>query len=265
MHGDANPATIVPAEILEPEHEEKKVGFKIDETALISRRKGASLPDGYLDTHLVKAHSMSKFKAIPPRVNDGTYTIVFDLHEIEIKDHPLMTQEQRISKECLDMINVLKERQRSGIVDFLDKKLTALKSAHMEFKLNNASIARAAEPEIDDGVYPAKPAASFYERRGQTLQDEIIKEEMLKAEQNRDFLTDIRATRMLRDTEMQTNLILEFEILKKWESIKNIRNQQGFVSSNLKILVKTSEGNHEQVSCPPFASTFRAIIGYANL
>lgn len=245
--GAPNAAIISPNDSVS---EEKKVGFKT-QTELISGPKTTLSPD-YLSTELVKASMTSKFKSIPPKINDGSYTLLFDIHDIDIKDHPLMTDEIRVAKECIDMISVLRERQKSGLVEFLDEKLTALKSAHMEFKLRSRELETKNDPNdtFSDGIYPAKPAASFYERHGDSAKNSLLEKERSNSEQNRNFLEDIRATRLLRDTEMQTNLILEFQILKKWESIKNMRTKQGFMSSNLKILVKTNETFHDRVISP---------------
>jgi hypothetical protein len=243
--GGKNLAKIVPAGIIATgnmEDEVKHVGFKPD-MHLVSTRSRSTLSHDYLALDLVKASISSKFRSIPPKVNDGSYTLIFDIHSIDIKDHPLMTVEIRMAKECLDMAGVLKERQKSGIVEFLDKKLTALKGAYFDFKLSGVGVAKAAEPEdsFDDGIYPAKPATSFYARHVDTGKDEALEIETRRVEQNKEFLEDIRATRLLRDTEMQTNLILEFQILKRWESVKNMRRKQGFTSSDLKIMVKIIE------------------------
>ncbi len=146
--------------------------------------------------------------------DEGTYTMLIELHDVDIMDHPLMTEEQRVAKDIEQMIEVLVERQRSGIVDFLSRKIKALKLSYEDFKKNMMSPLAPAAETIDassganngthptsDGIFPAKPAhASFYSRHTnsrKTMHDEADRENEIQ-EKRRIFMEEIRATRLLR-------------------------------------------------------------------
>lgn len=204
-------------------------------------------PNQYKDeidvsVELKKAGRVTKYKEI-----DGasSYKLLLDIHSVNLKDHPYMTEEIRLSKECMEMIHVLRERQKSGIVSFLDRKLTALKNAHMDFKMRNAVIEESKQ-NLNDGIYPAKPDASYYTRHESEERKAAMNESEIQ-QTNRNFLEDIRATRILRDTETQTDLVLEFSILKKWERIKHLRVKQGYTTGTLKVMVKAIPNAYDEV------------------
>lgn len=145
--------------------------------------------------------------------DEGTYTMLVELHDVDIMDHPLMTEEQRIAKDIEQMIEVLVERQRSGIVDFLSRKIKALKLSYDDFKktmiiqlapaaeTGESSPANTQNNNPSDGIFPAKPAhASFYSRHynsKKNIHDEADREIEIQ-ERRRVFMEEIRATRLLR-------------------------------------------------------------------
>ncbi|KNC98997.1 uncharacterized protein SPPG_09335 [Spizellomyces punctatus DAOM BR117] len=55
------------------------------------------------------------------------------------------------------------------------------------------------------------------------------------------MLEEIRETRLLRDAEAQTDRLLEFKILQGWSQLKQIRETEGFASTSLKVIVRSSE------------------------
>lgn len=46
-----------------------------------------------------------------------------EIFDIEIMDHPLMTDEIRYQKEIIQLVKVLDERKKNDIVGFLSRKL----------------------------------------------------------------------------------------------------------------------------------------------
>ena len=69
----------------------------------------------------------------------------------------------------------------------------------------------------------------------------------LEKESKIKLLGEIHSTRIQRDAEMQTDRILEFQILKVWERIKQIREAQGFISTPIKLTVKAKKVSYEDV------------------
>ncbi|KAJ3221081.1 Coiled-coil and C2 domain-containing protein 2A [Clydaea vesicula] len=207
--------------------------------------------ESLIELQLTKADLSSKYKPIVKENKKSSFTLILKLFDIDIKDHPLMTEEIRIAKELKDMNDVLKEREKSGIVKFLDRKLKALKLAYKEFLIQNQTpIAKAAESNFNDTdkIYPAKPTNVSFYNRNRTHSEFNDEYEKLKniSDQKRTYLEDIRATRLLRDTELQTDRILEYQILKKWDQIKHERVSQGFVSSSLKLMIQTTATVYEE-------------------
>ena len=200
----------------------------------------------HLQLVLTNALISSKFKKISLDNGQQSYRLIIELKDINIKDHHLMIPEIRLAKECVDLLSILHQRQKSGIISFLDKKLAALKRAHAEFKSSIKSIALSAEPRPEIDVL--KPASvSFYQRHSKIQEFNAARlRENAEKLRNREFLDDIRATRLLRDMEIQTDLILEFQILRAWDLIKHHRISQGFVSSMLTVRIRTNENSLQE-------------------
>ena len=102
----------------------------------------SSSPNGYEDDIIElerrKPQLSSAFKKIQEN-SDGTYTIVMEIFDIEIMDHPLMTDEIRYQKEIIQLVKVLDERKKNDIVGFLSRKLevTTQKVLIYEFEFLN--------------------------------------------------------------------------------------------------------------------------------
>ncbi|KAJ3083127.1 Coiled-coil and C2 domain-containing protein 2A, partial [Quaeritorhiza haematococci] len=188
------------------------------------------------DLQLTKASVLSNRKSISDSPT-GSYQLVFDLRGLGFSEHPLMTEEIRVAKEAEGYVKLLNERRKIGVVEFLTTKLKALKDAHTQFEAEYNKSQRECT-----STTPTTPSTSVYVEFQQKQKSLIeARERREKEKRLLEYLEEIRATRLLRDTEMQTDRILEFRILKLWTVIKNLRNDQGFVSSDLRILVKNDE------------------------
>ncbi|KAJ3139070.1 Coiled-coil and C2 domain-containing protein 2A [Physocladia obscura] len=184
---------------------------------------------------------------------DGYYTLVFSLGSLVFSEHPLMTEECKLTKEVEECIHILRFRRKTDIVGFLTRKLESLKISYTEYvertegylvSVNqNRSESRM---EDADGIFPAKPIDSKYyqtniapreEQEIETLRENDVKK-------RREFREDIRSTRLLRaetnfqDSEAHMNRILEFKILKAWERIKKIRKKTSITASSLRVMVR---------------------------
>ncbi|KAI8925641.1 hypothetical protein BC831DRAFT_263275 [Entophlyctis helioformis] len=189
----------------------------------------------------------------------ASYVLAIDLVGLDFHDHPLMTEELRLSNTIVDLVALIRDRQRTNLVGFLGAKLEALRAEYDEFKRTSPfsdQIALSAEPEAietdaqaatrDTGIYTARPAPQrsvVIARIQGAEQKERARLARLNDEATRfAFLQDIRATRLLRDAEAQTDRLLEFRILKAWDHLKRCRAVNGFSATtvNLKIILRST-------------------------
>ncbi|KAI8850725.1 hypothetical protein BC829DRAFT_442050 [Chytridium lagenaria] len=77
----------------------------------------------------------------------------------------------------------------------------------------------------------------------QKLEEREHRDALIRNDENRrkEFRKDIRATRLLRDTESQVDRLLEYKILEGWDKIKKIRDVTGMVTSQLRVRVRVKE------------------------
>ncbi|KAJ1342536.1 hypothetical protein BSLG_002854 [Batrachochytrium salamandrivorans] len=194
---------------------------------------------------------------------NSTYLLTVDLVSVRFQDHPLMSLEQRLAGSIVEILNTMRERKRANLVDFLTVKIEVLCKEYDEFILSSPfsdSISRSAEIPVDHPSLPNMPhsvqktesegVSSAQKFQGVVLSrlHELEKKERARIAQINDesirfrFLQDIQATRLLRDTEAQTDRLLEFKILKAWQDLKQLRNNSRFSSTNLnlKIIIRNT-------------------------
>ncbi|KAH6578132.1 hypothetical protein BASA62_000424 [Batrachochytrium salamandrivorans] len=167
---------------------------------------------------------------------NSTYLLTVDLVSVRFQDHPLMSLEQRLAGSIVEILNTMRE------LPFSD------------------SISRSAEIPVDHPSLPNMPhsvqktesggVSSAQKFQGVVLSrlHELEKKERARIAQINDesirfrFLQDIQATRLLRDTEAQTDRLLEFKILKAWQDLKQLRSNSKFLSTNLnlKIIIRNT-------------------------
>ncbi|KAI8621278.1 hypothetical protein BC830DRAFT_275158 [Chytriomyces sp. MP71] len=178
---------------------------------------------------------------------NGHYTLVFSLGSLNFVEHPLMVEECKIAKEVEDLIYTLRTRKKTDLVGFLSRKLEALKAAYAEYVDRTERILNAAtlaSEEESEGIYPAKPVGSKYYEKNVLPREESERESLRIQDQERrkEFRTDIRSTRLLRDSESQTNRLLEFKILQGWDRIKKLRKKTSITNTSLRVMVRARGG-----------------------
>ncbi|RKO87442.1 hypothetical protein BDK51DRAFT_50721 [Blyttiomyces helicus] len=155
-----------------------------------------------------KATRPSRYRPIADRA-DGTYLLVVELVAMTLADHPLMNKEMRVAREIEERVEALRERRRARVVEFLARKVQALRDAFAEYKRTApdfdalaaaAEKARTAARESGslDGIYPAKPITSFHSRHADRDAARLTRMRSEDEARRRAFLEDIQAARMLR-------------------------------------------------------------------
>jgi hypothetical protein len=150
---------------------------------------------------LKKALPSTPFRPITDNP-DGSYLLVMTLGSLVIEEHPLLTEECKLMRRIEDWITLLRARRKSDVVGFLSHKLESLKAAYQEYMERSAHLSK---PEVaaaaeHDGIYPAKPHSQSFYARHIAKREEAEKERMKldHEDRRREFLEDIRATRLLR-------------------------------------------------------------------
>ncbi|KAJ3105635.1 Coiled-coil and C2 domain-containing protein 2A [Phlyctochytrium planicorne] len=206
-------------------------------------------PQSFDPCHLVlkKAMPSSKFKPIMDS-SDGTYLMIVRLGNISFSDHPLMTEEIKIAREIENWISMLKARKRVNVVGFLSQKLEALRRTYGEYAEQNQRFHHQSNETItnspsNEAIYLAKPVTSNYYSKHLADRDREHKANSLRNQEKkiREIRKDIRATRLLRDTESQVDRLLEYKILEGWDKIKKIRESTGIVTSQIRVRVRVKE------------------------
>ncbi|KAJ3279724.1 Coiled-coil and C2 domain-containing protein 2A [Borealophlyctis nickersoniae] len=191
-----------------------------------------------LPLSLHKPHTLPPFRPVPSP--SGTYTLTLTLLTLRIDEHPLMIEEIRLAREVEALVGVLRERKRSAVVEFLEGRVEALRQAYASLP----PLSNGTEREVDsDGIYPAKPVTAYTPHL--TDYDQLSRDEREREDWERRWnaLNEIRAARELRDTESQTDRLLEFKILKAWDRIKDLRSSSGFAATDVRVVVKAKEAD----------------------
>ncbi|KAI8816396.1 uncharacterized protein EV422DRAFT_545881 [Fimicolochytrium jonesii] len=163
----------------------------------------------------------------------GTYLLVLDLCAIEFRDHPLMTEEMALARSVENGVRELNGRRKRGVVETLSRQLGAAREAWREWVV--------AHPEYDNTA-----AADGNENHPRSKG----RKQMLKVQRDlharRVLLEKVRAVRLLRDAETQTEREVEFRVLREWQRLGEVRAKQGFVGSAVMVGVKAVEGDAVQ-------------------
>ncbi|KAI9202742.1 uncharacterized protein BJ171DRAFT_626486 [Polychytrium aggregatum] len=195
-------------------------------------------------THIERRSAVRSMSFKPVLDNPtGSYVMIIDLVDISLNEHPLMTEEMRLAIEIESWVRLLRSRKRNGIVTFLTRKLESLREQmreHPYFEFSEDPIGELSGQSKAEGQPQSRQKLHSYEIRAMREKHERQENAYLK------LLENIRATRLLRDTEAQTDRLLEFKILQKWEQMKHIRGQSGFTTSSLKVSVKCKPRSPEE-------------------
>lgn len=205
----------------------------------------STVPQDELALSLLPISKPSPYKDIAdtPR---GTYLIVFELFEMTLLDHPLMTEEMKLARDVEEWIISLTERRKKGIVESLDRKLGAIQQAYNECKQFNPlpSSSSVIGQDGPDEIFAATPVHRVKHQRQKIAERELIQKSILS---RKALLEDMRVTRLLRDAEAQTDRLLEFRILQGWDRLKRIRESEGFTSTSLRVSILKIDTSAEEV------------------
>eukprot|EP00833_Pecoramyces_ruminatium_P011288 jgi/Orpsp1_1/1185320/evm.model.c7180000093244.1 len=210
-----------------------------------------------MDTYWPKP--LSKYQEIE---NGRPYLLVMQLFAVDFIDHRLMASEMVLAKQIEILMKLFNERKKEGITDYLERKVEMLRNTYELDKLKifekyekipeglNDEIIKNTQKkneEESDGIYQAKVVPSIYQQKmkNQYYKD---KDTMYKEDVEKLFntLNELRQTKLLRDTESQMDQIIQFRILQMWDRIKNMRNSQGYICTNVHLQISTSESDYDE-------------------
>jgi hypothetical protein len=127
--------------------------------------------------------------------DQGRYQLVFDIREMILEDHPYMNDEARVSKEMTHLIEMLAERRRSNLMEYLDNKILVQKRAYEEHKLaNGVQQSLGSSEDLPENQVPAVAKAQ------QKLHPELDSQEaeMRNLEKCKRLVSQIMEVRLLR-------------------------------------------------------------------
>lgn len=165
-------------------------------------------------------------------------SLIVDLSGLEIRAHPLMSEEHVLARTLQDLVTTMQSRKKTHLVPFLFQKVLALQEAFAECKkqfdvLKTAKIDTSSTENLHS--LPSTPKLKLKHAAESKLKARIF--------ESRDglvrLLQEILSARQLRDTEAQTSRLLEYRIIKTWDRIKVLRTAQGFSSTPVKLYIKT--------------------------
>ncbi|KAI8911928.1 hypothetical protein DFJ77DRAFT_549745 [Powellomyces hirtus] len=155
----------------------------------------------------------------------STYLLVFDIDALSLMDHPWMSQEMRLALQLEDRVAMLRERQRQQVVQGLTTQFEVARDAYVDFKAR----------------HPLPTLASLDVN---TLQSAGEITRALNERQER--IRELHVLRQLRNTEAQTDRLLEFKILQDWDRIRHLRDTQGHAATSLTLLIEAAESDLEE-------------------
>ncbi|CAL1540858.1 unnamed protein product [Lymnaea stagnalis] len=145
----------------------------------------------------------------------GFYQLDVDINSVSFTHHHLFSREHVLANKLTLFYEEYLTRSKRNITDFLVDKLSALKnSAHL---LHDYIASHKGEMSVAD--------RDNYERR------------------LRDYKSEIRQTRFLRDREEQTDRTLLKSIIHTWKEIKALRESQQFTNTPVKLQIRKEETN----------------------
>ncbi|KAL7746563.1 hypothetical protein RI367_008090 [Sorochytrium milnesiophthora] len=168
------------------------------------------------------------------------------LHSVAFYAHPLMDQETRLLCDLRRLVGLLMERQERETVQHLTSKILAKRAEYHTRKqryLESISFKPERESPIRRKMHKTTPQpVGVYQLQQLKFQNEEIRLKRLEmARELRAWLIDLRALRLLRDTEAHIERVLEWRILNIYEELKALRAAQGYQSSGAKLAVMREE------------------------
>ncbi|XP_058526273.1 coiled-coil and C2 domain-containing protein 2A isoform X1 [Ochotona princeps] len=134
----------------------------------------------------------------------GNFQVDIDISGLIFTHHPCFSREHVLAAKLAQLYDQYLARQQRNKAKFLTDKLHALRNA------------------VQTGVNPEKPHQSL-----ETTQKAI-----------KEYKSEIRQTRKLRDAEQEKDRTLLKTIIKVWKEIKSLREFQRFTNTPLKLVLR---------------------------
>lgn len=149
----------------------------------------------------------------------ANYQLDVDLSTLTFTHHPLFSKEHVLASRLQQYYKQYTERRRKAMSSHYSDKLNALKIALQQLQQNAERAGK--------GKSRAISVADANKR---------IKE----------YKDQIRQTRKLRDSEDHSDRNLLKSLLKCWHELKNLREAQGYVNTQLKLVIRREERNKQE-------------------
>ncbi|XP_045854038.1 coiled-coil and C2 domain-containing protein 2A isoform X2 [Meles meles] len=141
----------------------------------------------------------------------GNFQLDIDISGLIFTHHPCFSREHVLAAKLAQLYDQYLARRQRNKAKFLTDKLQALRNA------------------VQTGLNPAKPHKSL-----DTTQKAI-----------NEYKSEIRQTRILRDTEQEKDRTLLKTIIKVWKEMKSLREFQRFTNTPLKLVLRKEKVDQE--------------------
>lgn len=163
------------------------------------------------------------------------YLMIVELSSIIFKKHSLFHQELSLCQQLSGYLESFEARKQSALVWSLQEKIWAMR---VEISESYTKLQKLYQSNEQDD-HTKEDVIRFQAKRRMTVLDSSMGNDLKKLESELiQLLKELSDLRQLRDAEAQTDLMLEFNIVKTWESIKQLRSTQGYQSTGYKLTIK---------------------------
>ncbi|KAI8896326.1 hypothetical protein BC833DRAFT_104494 [Globomyces pollinis-pini] len=175
--------------------------------------------------------------------SNKSFQLVIDLVGLQLLNHPLILEEIQLVTQLQHLTKTIQERKRSKIVTYLTSKIETLRLEYLEKLSDLEQLSNESIEQTSENFQSESPLAAT--KRSQVrLKSLKIKNGQKKLDSEQELiqlLTNLQATRLLRDSESQTDRLLDFQVVKCWEEIKQTRIKQCFTSTGIKLSIKSKK------------------------
>lgn len=165
------------------------------------------------------------------------YELCVKLSKLQLLSHPFMIPENLTALELTKTVNDICERQKTGKVDFAARKIEGLralfkqqKQLYKQYRYQLVECSESASPKPDELTLP-QAQVHWRELKQQQRRLEYMEHRLAS------ILSQLCDTRQLLQAEMETDRLLEFKAIQLWQRLKQIRLDQGFTSTKIKLVV----------------------------
>ncbi|XP_065840222.1 coiled-coil and C2 domain-containing protein 2A-like [Oscarella lobularis] len=139
----------------------------------------------------------------------GCYQLDVDISSLAFSHHSLFSVEHVLASRLSQLYSQYVERREKGIVTFMEDRLKAL---------------REASRHLQETLGPVDPEP------GTVLEEQFHR--------LREYKSEIRRIRLLKDSEEVTDKKIIKSILKYWNNLKAVRQEQGYNATSLKLVIR---------------------------